>query len=95
MRAMKKLVLAWLLPLALYAACAGDDDPSESKAFGAACTVVADADSNECDSGVCTNTFDQIGHPVCSQKCPAGDATNCPDGADGTKKCNMKGYCKP
>jgi hypothetical protein len=92
---MKKLVLGWALLLGLHAACSDDggDEPAP-RTFGAECTTVADTGSTECDSGVCTNAFDQIGHPVCSQKCPPGDATNCPAGSEG-KKCNMQGYCKP
>ncbi|HEY0194964.1 MAG TPA: hypothetical protein VGC42_27815 [Kofleriaceae bacterium] len=46
-------------------------------------------------SGVCTNTFDQIGHPVCSDQCTFGMNDSCPAGSTGTKMCNMKGYCKP
>ena len=91
---MKYLACAWLVLAAL--ACAGDS-PSEPApgTFGAACTTVTDTGSTECQSGVCTNTFDMAGHPVCSVKCATPDASNCPAGADGTMKCNMKGYCKP
>lgn len=91
---MKYLVCAWLTLAAL--ACAGDDGGSTPApgSFGAECTTVLDTGSTECDSGVCTDTIDQAGHPVCSVKCTPGDASTCPDGADG-KKCNMKGYCKP
>ncbi len=56
--------------------------------------MVVDTGSTECDSGVCTDTFDQLGHPACSVKCTPGDGSTCPEGSDG-KKCNMKGYCKP
>lgn len=93
---MKQLALGWVLLLAVSAACSDDggDSTPTPRTFGAECTAVADTDSTECDSGVCTDTFDQIGHPVCSQKCPPGDASGCPEGSDG-KKCNMKGYCKP
>ena len=62
--------------------------------FGATCATVVDTGSTECDSGVCTSAFDQIGHPVCSVKCTPGDDSTCPAGADGMK-CNNKGYCKP
>lgn len=80
----------------VFGACAGDspDGPSDGE-FGATCTAVVDTGSTECTSGVCTNTFDMIGHPVCSQKCTTGMDDTCPAGADGTKKCNMKGYCRP
>lgn len=63
--------------------------------FGAACTTVSDQ-STECMSGVCTNTFDQIGHPVCSQRCTVLQGTDptCPMGPS-NQKCNMQGYCKP
>ena len=62
--------------------------------FGATCTVTSDM-STECASGVCTNSFDQLGHDICSQKCTmlmAKDPT-CPAGT--SQNCNMKGYCKP
>jgi hypothetical protein len=90
---MKHVVYVWLVLAAL--ACAGESpaDPDPG-AFGATCTQVVDTGSTECNSGVCTDTFDQIGHPVCSQKCTAGDGSTCPEGSEG-KKCNMKGYCKP
>ncbi|MBV8757435.1 MAG: hypothetical protein JO257_09180 [Deltaproteobacteria bacterium] len=62
--------------------------------FGATCTVTSDT-STECASGVCTNSFDQLGHDICSQKCTMLMATDptCPAGT--SQKCNMKGYCKP
>ncbi|HWU85912.1 MAG TPA: hypothetical protein VN253_01475 [Kofleriaceae bacterium] len=91
---MKKLVLGWTVLLGLLYACADDGGGTSSSAFGATCTTVVDTGSTECDSGVCTNTFDQIGHPVCSQKCTPGDSSSCPTGSEGMK-CNMKGYCKP
>jgi hypothetical protein len=76
-------------------ACAGDPPAApDPGAFGAECTAVVDTGSTECDSGVCTNTFDQIGHPVCSARCTPPDGSTCPEGSEG-KKCNMKGYCKP
>lgn len=92
---MKKLALGWMLLLGLYACTDDNNSGPKARAFGAECTTVVDTGSTECDSGVCTNTFDMIGHPVCSQQCPAGDGSTCPKGADGTMKCNGKGYCKP
>jgi hypothetical protein len=93
---MKQLAVGWMLLLALLGACADDGggNTPAPRTFGAACTTVADTGSTECDSGVCTDTFDQIGHPVCSAKCTAGDASTCPEGSEG-KKCNMRGFCKP
>lgn len=88
--------------LALLVACGGGSGPSADAgpppapgSFGAACATVSDT-STECTSGVCTNTFDQLGHPVCSQKCTVFSGTDptCPNGSQG-QKCNMKGYCKP
>ncbi len=90
----------------VFGACTSGDDggttvkpdaagSGSSKAFGATCTTVVDTGSTECTSGVCTNSFDMLGHPVCSQKCTSPDSSTCPAGADGTMKCNMKGYCKP
>jgi hypothetical protein len=96
MRAMTKLALGWMLLLGLAVACSDDGDSGPApRTFGAECTTVVDTGSTECDSGVCTNTFDMIGHPVCSQKCDPANSSTCPAGADGTMKCNMKGYCKP
>lgn len=91
--------MGWFVALAV-AACSGDTTTpidaagGSAGAFGAACTAVKDTGSTECTSGLCTDSFDQIGHPVCSQKCTAGDGTTCPSGSEGMK-CNMKGYCKP
>lgn len=93
---MNRILLACSL---LFAACAGEtkaaapDAAAAAGTFGAACLVVSDA-STECNSGVCTGTFDMIGHPVCSQKCTFGMDQTCPAGSTGMK-CNMKGYCKP
>jgi hypothetical protein len=87
-----KLILAGWFALVVVA-CAGDSPDEQTGEFGATCMTVSDT-STECDSGVCTDTFDQIGHPVCSQKCTVGDDSTCPEGSGG-KKCNMKGYCKP
>jgi hypothetical protein len=91
---MTKLALGWTVLLGLLFACS-DDGSTSTGEFGSTCSTVVDTGSTECDSGVCTDTFDQIGHPVCSLKCTVADPSVCPAGADGTKKCNMKGYCKP
>ena len=63
--------------------------------FGAKCGSASDM-STECTSMVCTNTFDQLGYNVCSQKCTVlqGTDPSCPMGS-GMQKCNQKGYCKP
>ncbi len=92
----KTLLLALLL-----AACSGDAPPAgptidaaaAAGAFGATCTITSDT-STECTSGVCTDSIDQLGHDVCSQKCTVGMDTTCPVGSAG-QKCNGKGYCKP
>lgn len=93
---MKTLVLALFV-----AACSGSSPPSVDAApagtnlpFGATCNITSDM-STECASGVCTNSIDQLGHDVCSQKCTVlgGTDPSCPQGS--TQKCNMKGYCKP
>jgi hypothetical protein len=80
-----------------FAACSGDPPPAPDAAtnlpFGATCITNSDT-STECASGVCTNTFDMLGHNVCSQKCTIGMDATCPSGSSGMK-CNMKGYCKP
>jgi hypothetical protein len=88
--------LLWLsVVAALAAGCGGEDDPPAGDGtFGAACTMVSEPSATECDSGVCTDSFDQIGHPVCSVKCTQADPSVCPEGSEG-KKCNGKGYCKP
>ncbi len=96
--------MAKLFALTLVlAACSGSAPPSPpavdasapitNAAFGATCTVTSDT-STECASGVCTNSIDQLGHDVCSQKCTVGNDATCPVGASGMK-CNGKGYCKP
>ena len=96
---MKTLALALTLSLA---ACSGSSPPSVDAApagtnlpFGATCNIPSDT-SMEYTSMVCTNSFDQLGHSVCSQKCTVlgGTDTTCPQGSSG-QKCNMKGYCKP
>ena len=83
-------------------ACSSDSAPpavdgssdSSAGAFGATCNTVSDT-STECASGVCTDSFNQLGH-VCSQKCNVLNGTDpsCPNGSMG-QKCNMKGYCRP
>ena len=90
--------LAKLIVLALVlAGCSGEAPPSPDAgakgAFGATCMVASDT-STECQSGVCTNSFDMLSHAVCSVKCTFGNDATCPAGAAGPK-CNMKGYCKP
>jgi hypothetical protein len=97
----KHLLLAFAL--ALCACGVGAQSPPGSVdgggdgglPFGATCTTVSDM-STECASGVCTNTFDTLGHSVCSQICTvlSGTDPTCPMGSSG-QKCNMKGYCKP
>jgi len=95
---MKTLVLALFV-----AACSSDAPPGPTVdaapagtnlAFGATCNIPSDT-STECMSGICTNSFDQLGHAICSQKCTVlgGTDTTCPSGT--SQKCNMKGYCKP
>jgi len=88
---MQRLLLACSL---VFCACTDSNSTSEGAAFGAACTTASNT-STECASGVCTNSFDMIGHPVCSQQCTYGMNDGCPAGSTGTKMCNMKGYCKP
>jgi len=90
---MHKYLLAVVL-----AACAGNTpktaDAPSNQAFGATCVTPSDM-STECMSGVCTNSFDQLGYSICSQKCTmlmAIDPT-CPAGT--SQMCNKKGYCKP
>lgn len=87
---MKLVASGWVL--ALFVIACADDPPPEPGTFGASCTTVTDTASTECDSGVCTDAFDQAATPLCSVKCT--DSSMCPEGSDG-KKCNMRGYCKP
>ena len=96
---MQRLLL--VLSLAL-AACSSDSSSPTPDAsgpapgtFGAACTTVSDT-SSECMGKACTNSFDNIGHNVCSQTCTMVKATDpsCPNGSMG-QFCNMKGYCRP
>jgi hypothetical protein len=44
----------------------------------------------------CTNSFDMLGHNVCSQLCTMLKANDpsCPNGSMG-QFCNMRGYCRP
>jgi hypothetical protein len=83
----------------MLAACAGDspsetgDDEPAARSFGATCTTASNA-STECDSKICTDSIDMIGHPVCSQQCTVGDNSTCPSGSKGMM-CNKKGYCRP
>jgi hypothetical protein len=89
---MKLLLLA--CTVALAACSSSSPTPVDAGlGFGATCVTTSDT-STECASGVCTNTFDMLGHPVCSQKCTFGMDQTCPAGSTGAK-CNMKGYCKP
>ena len=89
-----------LIFVVAFAACGSNNPPAADAAltnqpFGAKCTVNSDT-STECASGVCTNSFDMLGHDVCSQKCTVGMDSTCPTtGPSGVAKCNMKGYCKP
>jgi hypothetical protein len=86
-----------LLGLVFLVACAGDSKPAPDAgapgAFGATCATASNS-STECTSHVCTDTFDMVGHPVCSQQCTVGMDSTCPAGSMGAK-CNMKGYCRP
>jgi hypothetical protein len=81
----------------LLCACAGDatsTPDAAGAAFGATCTTASNT-STECASGVCTDSFDMLGHSVCSQTCTFGLNDSCPAGSTGAKMCNMKGFCKP
>lgn len=96
---LKSVILAFVL-----AACTSDAPPPPADAtgsgsdtnlpFGAMCNTPSDT-STECASGVCTNSFDNLGYSICSQKCTMLMATDptCPTGT--SQKCNLKGYCKP
>ena len=90
-------MLRALLGTLFLVACAGDAKPAPDAAgagaFGATCATVSNS-STECTSQVCTDTFDMIGHPVCSQTCTVGMDATCPAGSVGAK-CNMRGYCRP
>ncbi len=90
---MHKYLLAVVL-----AACAGNTpktpDAGTNLPFGAKCTTASDM-STECASMICTNSFDQLGYSICSQKCTMLMATDpsCPAGT--SQFCNKQGYCKP
>jgi hypothetical protein len=94
-------ILTLTISLSLAVACSKNPPPPMPDAaltnqpFGATCTVVSDM-STECASGVCTNSFNMLPTPVCSQKCTMLGTTDttCPNGSMG-QKCNMKGYCRP
>ncbi|HEY4180041.1 MAG TPA: hypothetical protein VGM90_24530 [Kofleriaceae bacterium] len=99
---MRILALAFVGALSVVA-CSGDDGspaPIDSgsgsgsaAAFGGTCSTASDT-STECQSGVCTDSFEQLGI-VCSVKCDAaGAGSECPSGSMGMK-CNQKGYCRP
>lgn len=99
---MQRLLLVLSLALAACsssssstAADAATSDGPAAGAFGATCTTVSDT-SSECMGKACTNSFDNLGHNVCSQKCTLLKAADpsCPNGAMG-QFCNMKGYCRP
>ena len=100
------MVKSLLVALALaLTACAGDPpanpdaapsaDGRTNEPFGAVCSVASDT-STECTSGVCTDSFDMLATPECSQKCTVlgGTDPSCPTGSMG-QKCNKKGYCRP
>jgi hypothetical protein len=94
----------FVLALSLVLCACSSDSPSPAPdasgpapgTFGAACTTVSDT-SSECMGKPCSNSFDTLGHNACSQSCTLlmQSDPSCPIGADGTKKCNIKGYCKP
>ena len=50
----------------------------------------------DCNSHVCTDSIDMVGHPVCSQTCTMLKMpdSSCPNGSMG-QFCNGKGFCKP
>jgi len=58
----------------------------DNRSFGDCC----EEDGN-CTSGVC-HEFGQLGL-VCTESCT--DDSTCPEGADGTKKCNAQSVCRP
>ena len=57
-------------------------DAATNLPFGATCAITSDT-STECTSGVCTNSFDMLGHDVCSVKCTPGMDQTCPSGSAG------------
>jgi hypothetical protein len=97
---MKRLLSACVVTAAMvFAACGGSTTPPSPDAamkgaFGATCMTTSDM-STECQSGVCTDSINQLGHDVCSQKCTMTMSADpsCPVGSGGF--CNGKGYCKP
>lgn len=98
---MKRLLSVCAVTAAMiFAACGGSTSPSPDAAmkgaFGAKCMVASDM-STECQSGVCTDSINQLGYNVCSQKCtmPMMADPSCPVGSGGSAFCNGKGYCKP
>jgi hypothetical protein len=100
---MRRFFLAWSFVLSACSSssspptpdASGDASGPAAGTFGAACTAVSDT-SSECMGKACTNSFDNLGHNVCSQKCTMLNAQDpsCPNGSMG-QKCNMKGYCRP
>jgi hypothetical protein len=56
--------------------------------FGDSCTG---ADDDSCE-GVCHEFGDGW---LCTVTCDPGDASTCPEGSDGKKKCNDQGVCRP
>jgi hypothetical protein len=96
---MPRLLLAWSVFLC---ACSGSTPPpgpdaaGAARTFGAACGSASN-NAPDCDSHVCTDTIDKAGRPVCSQQCTLlmAEDPSCPAGLDGTRRCNMKGYCRP
>jgi len=98
---MQRLLLALSLVLGACSSSsspavdAGGSDGPAPGAFGATCTTVSDT-SSECMGKPCTNTFNMLPTPVCSQKCTMLKATDptCPNGSMG-QFCNMMGYCRP
>jgi len=98
----KALLFAVLAYGCAIVACNSGSSPSPDApgghgtlGFGSACNTVSDM-STECASGVCTNSFNMLPTPVCSQKCTVlgGSDASCPQGSMG-QKCNAQGYCRP
>lgn len=84
------LLLAMAGGLAWIAGGCGSEEgcklTGDDRSFGDCC----EEDSN-CASGVC-HEFGQLGL-VCTESCT--DDSTCPEGADGTKKCNAQNVCRP
>jgi len=91
---MHRLLLACSLVLCACSGSVTSTPDAAGAAFGATCATPSNT-STECASGVCTNSFDMLGHSVCSQTCTFGMNDSCPAGSTGAKMCNMKGFCKP